>query len=586
VPVILRPDEREAIRRQAIAEYPSECCGVIVSRGEERRLIACRNIQDLQHARDPATFPRTSATAYYMDPTDSLRINRLLDDGWRLDVIYHSHPNTGAYFSETDRAQAMMRGEPTYPETTYVVVSVVGGGAAGAAAYRWSVADRLFQRVDAGDILDEHPGGGMRESRALFASAEQMIPGGVNSPVRAFRGVGGEPFFVARAEGATLWDVDGRAYLDFVLSWGPLVLGHAAPAIVEAVAAAAARGTSYGAPTALEVEMAQEITGAVPSMEMVRLVSSGTEAAMSAIRLARGATGRDLLVKFDGCYHGHADSLLVKAGSGGATFGIPDSRGVPAALAALTATVAFNDAEAVRQLFRRRGDEIAAVIVEPVAGNMGVVPPAPGFLECLREVTAHHGAVLIFDEVITGFRVARGGAQERYGVRPDLTCLGKIIGGGLPVGAYGGRRDLMSHVAPLGSVYQAGTLSGNPLAVAGGLATLRALRDPAAYGRLEALGALMERGLRAASEKAGIPLVVNRVGSMLTAFFCEGQVTDYASARKADTGRYARWFHGLRERGIYVAPSQFEAAFVSLAHTEADLERAARAATEVLVGLG
>jgi glutamate-1-semialdehyde 2,1-aminomutase len=328
--------------------------------------------------------------------------------------------------------------------------------------------------------------------------------------------------------------------------------------------------------------MAETITAAYPSMEMVRLVSSGTEAAMSAIRLARGATGRDVLVKFDGGYHGHADSLLVKAGSGGATFSIPDSRGVPAALAALTVTRAFNDIAGVRELFRQRGGEIAAVIVEPVAGNMGVVPPAPGFLEALREVTAEHGALLIFDEVITGFRIAYGGAQERYGVRPDLTCLGKIIGGGLPVGAYGGRREIMSHVAPLGGVYQAGTLSGNPLAVSAGLATLAALRTSGVYDRLERLGARAELGLTEAARKAGVPLTVNRVGSMLTGFFCEGPVTDWNSAKRADTKRYAAFFHAMLERGVYLAPSQFEAAFVSLAHSDADLEHAARAAGEAL----
>jgi glutamate-1-semialdehyde 2,1-aminomutase len=422
----------------------------------------------------------------------------------------------------------------------------------------------------------------MRDSKSLFAAAARVIPGGVNSPVRAFRGVGGEPFFVARGEGARIWDVDDRSYLDFLGSWGPLVLGHAAAPVVAAVAEAAARGTSYGAPTGLEVEMAETITAAYPSIELVRLVSSGTEAAMSAIRLARGATGRPLLVKFDGCYHGHADSLLVKAGSGGATFSIPDSAGVPAALAELTLTAPFNDLDAVRALFRERGREIAAVIVEPVAGNMGVVPPRPGFLQGLRELTQAHDAVLIFDEVITGFRVAYGGAQELYGVRADLTCLGKIIGGGLPVGAYGGSARLMNHVAPLGTVYQAGTLSGNPLAVAAGLATLRRLRDQGAYARLDALGAALEGGLRRAAERAGTPLTVNRVGSMLTGFFCAGPVTDYASARRADTKRYARYFHGMLERGVFLAPSQFEAAFVSLAHTDADIEEAARAATEAL----
>jgi len=425
----------------------------------------------------------------------------------------------------------------------------------------------------------------MSESKRLLDAASRVIPGGVNSPVRAFRAVGGAPPFIARGEGARLWDVDGRSYVDFVGSWGPLIHGHAAPAVVEAVTEAARRGTSYGAPTALEVEMAEAVTAAYPSMEMVRLVSSGTEAGMSAIRVARGFTGRDVIVKFDGCYHGHADSLLVKAGSGGATFGVPDSKGVPAALAELTLTVAFNDLDAVRDLFRRKGDAIAAVIVEPVAGNMGVVPPAPGFLEGLREVTRAHGALLIFDEVITGFRIAYGGAQERYGVHADLTCLGKIIGGGLPVGAYGGRRQIMSEVSPLGGVYQAGTLSGNPLAVAGGLAALRGLGDRRAYARLETLGARLEQGLRAGAEKAGVPLTVSRVGSMLTAFFCATPVTDYASARRADTARYARFFSAMLERGMYLAPSQFEAAFVSLAHSDADLDAAARAAAEALASV-
>jgi glutamate-1-semialdehyde 2,1-aminomutase len=422
----------------------------------------------------------------------------------------------------------------------------------------------------------------MRDSKSLFEAASRVIPGGVNSPVRAFRGVGGEPFFVARGEGARLWDVDGRSYLDFLGSWGPLILGHAAPTVVAAVTEAATRGTSYGAPTGLEVEMAEAITAAYPSIELVRLVSSGTEAAMSAIRLARGATGRPLLLKFDGCYHGHADSLLVKAGSGGATFSIPDSAGVPGPLAQLTVTAPFNDLEAVKAIFRERGREIAAVIVEPVAGNMGVVPPRPGFLEGLREVTRAHDAVLIFDEVITGFRVAYGGAQALYGVRPDLTCLGKVIGGGLPVGAYGGSRHLMNHVAPLGAVYQAGTLSGNPLAVAAGLATLTRLRDRDVYSRLEALGSELERGLRTGAERARVPLTVNRVGSMLTGFFCAGPVTDYASAKHSDTKRYARYFHGMLERGVFLAPSQFEAAFVSLAHTDADIAFAARAANEAL----
>jgi len=425
----------------------------------------------------------------------------------------------------------------------------------------------------------------MPSSESLFKTAQRVIPGGVNSPVRAFKGVGGSPFFVARAEGARLVDEDGRVYIDFLGSWGPLILGHAAPAVVEVLAETARRGTSYGAPTAQEVEMAERISRAVPTMEMVRLVSSGTEAAMSAIRLARGATGRDLIVKFDGCYHGHADSLLVKAGSGGATFGVPDSAGVPAALAALTLALPFNDLAAVSRALESRRGEVAAVLVEPVAGNMGVVPPAPGFLAGLRELCTRHGALLVFDEVITGFRVAFGGAQALYSVRPDLTCLGKIIGGGLPVGAYGGSRELMSKVAPLGAVYQAGTLSGNPLAVAAGLATLRALEDPVAYDRLERLGALFQRGITEAAAAAGIPVTVNRVGSMLTAFFSDGPVTDYASARRADTARYARFFHGMLERGVFLAPSQFEAAFVSLAHSEQDLQVTARVCREAMESL-
>ena len=425
----------------------------------------------------------------------------------------------------------------------------------------------------------------MSASESLFGRAQRVMPGGVNSPVRAFRAVGGSPFFVARAEGARIVDADGRSYLDFLGSWGPLILGHAAPVVVEAVSEALRRGTSYGAPTAGEVEMAEAIAGAYPSIEMLRLVSSGTEAAMSAIRLARGATGRDVIVKFEGCYHGHADSLLVKAGSGGATFGVPDSQGVPAALAALTLTAPYNDLEAMRRLFRDRGGEVAAVIVEPVAGNMGVVPPTSGFLAGLRELCTAHGALLIFDEVITGFRVARGGAQALYGVRPDLTCLGKIIGGGLPVGAYGGARALMSRVAPLGAVYQAGTLSGNPLAVAAGLATIRALAEPGVYERLERLGRQLERGMAEAAASAGIPLTVNRVGSMLTAFFTEELVTDYASAKRADTKRYANFFHGMLEQGVFLAASQFEAVFVSLAHTERDLDEAGLACRRALARL-
>ena len=581
--MLMTPAEVAAIKQQAVAEYPNECCGVILTRGAERRIVACRNVQDQMHARDPITFPRTARNAYYMDPIDALRLNRLVDEGFEFAVIYHSHPNAGAYFSETDRAQALIRGEPAYPGAAYVVASVIGREVKSLAAFRFSHASGAFERVDAGDLDASADAATTGRSRRLLADAERLIPGGVNSPVRAFRSVGGEPRFIARGEGARIWDVDGRQYLDFVASWGPLILGHAPPAVVEAVTVAAARGTSYGAPTPQEVELAAMVTAAYPSMEMMRLVSSGTEATMSAIRVARGATGRDLLVKFDGCYHGHADSLLVKAGSGGATFGIPDSRGVPAAVATLTLTLPFNDLAAVRELFRVRGGEIAALIVEPVAGNMGVVPPAPGFLAGLREITAAHGALLIFDEVITGFRVAHGGAQELYGVRPDLTCLGKIIGGGLPVGAYGGSRAIMEHVAPLGGVYQAGTLSGNPLAVAAGLTTLRALEDPKVYGRLDALGARLERGLAEAAEKAGVPLAINRVGSMLTAFFCAGPVRDYAGARVADAARYARFFHAMLERGVALAPSQFEAAFVSLAHSEDDIDVAARAAAQAMV---
>ncbi|HEX7215618.1 MAG TPA: glutamate-1-semialdehyde 2,1-aminomutase [Methylomirabilota bacterium] len=422
----------------------------------------------------------------------------------------------------------------------------------------------------------------MTGSDDLFERAQRLMPGGVNSPVRAFRGVGGTPFFVARGDGARVFDVEGRSYVDFLGSWGPLILGHAAPAVVEALTEAVRRGTSYGAPTPGEVEMADLIGRAVPSMEMVRLVSSGTEAGMSAIRLARGATGRDFILKFDGCYHGHADSLLVKAGSGGATFGVPDSLGVPPALAALTLTVPFNDLDAVRRQLDAHAEQVAAVIVEPVAGNMGVVPPAPGFLAGLRDLTTRHGSLLIFDEVITGFRVAWGGAQARYGVRPDLTCLGKIIGGGLPVGAYGGSRRIMERVSPLGGVYQAGTLSGNPLAVAAGLATLRALQTPGTYERLEALGARVERDVVEAARAAGVPVTVNRVGSMLTVFFTDGPVTDYSSAKRADTARYARYFHAMREGGVFLAPSQFEAAFVSLAHRDEDLAVAARAGREAL----
>lgn len=415
-------------------------------------------------------------------------------------------------------------------------------------------------------------------SDRLFAEAQRLIPGGVNSPVRAFRGVGGRPFFVARAEGARLFDVDGRSYIDYVMSWGPLILGHAPTRVRDALQAVLDRGWSYGAPTPGEVELAREITRAYPSIELVRLTSSGTEAAMAALRVARGFTRRERIVKFEGCYHGHGDSLLVKAGSGGATFGVPDSLGVPADLARLTLTLPFNDLDAVRAALEAHGREIAAVIVEPVVGNMGVVPPRPGFLAGLRELTARHGALLIFDEVITGFRLGYGGAQALYGVTPDLTVLGKIIGGGLPVGAYGGRREIMEQVSPQGGVYQAGTLSGNPLAVAAGLETLAALREPGVYETLEAKAATVEAGLREAAAAARIPVTLNRVGSMLTCFFTDRPVEDWSGAKTSDTRRYASFFHAMLERGVYLAPSQYEAAFLSLAHGDDELATTAAAA--------
>ncbi|MCS6953614.1 MAG: glutamate-1-semialdehyde 2,1-aminomutase [Bryobacterales bacterium] len=411
----------------------------------------------------------------------------------------------------------------------------------------------------------------LSRSQALFERAQRVIPGGVNSPVRAFRSVGGTPPFMVRGDGACLFDADGNAYLDYVLSWGPLLLGHRHPAIVAALEDALRSGTSFGAPTEREVELAEAIRQAIPSMEMVRLVNSGTEATMSAIRVARGYTRRELILKFDGCYHGHVDSLLVKAGSGVATLGLPDTAGVPGRFTDTTITAPYNSLEAVEQAFRKHGDQIAAVIVEPVAGNMGCVPPVRGFLQGLRAVTARHGALLIFDEVMTGFRLCYGGAQQLYGVQPDLTTLGKVIGGGLPVGAYGGRADIMAQVAPCGPVYQAGTLAGNPLAVAAGLATLRYLQaHPQIYGDLERRAAEL-----AAAAPAGV--TVNRAGSMFTFFFTDQPVTDYASARRADTERFARFFHFLLERGIYFPPSQFEAAFLSAAHTEEDVRRTAKA---------
>jgi glutamate-1-semialdehyde 2,1-aminomutase len=416
-------------------------------------------------------------------------------------------------------------------------------------------------------------------SRALFERAQRLIPGGVNSPVRAFRAVGGEPVFVSRAAGAYLYGADGAKYTDYVGSWGPMILGHAHPDVIRAVCDAAARGTSYGAPTELEVRFAETVRTLFPSIEMMRAVSSGTEATMAALRVARGFSARDVIVKFEGCYHGHADFLLVKAGSGAATFGVPDSAGVPSAVAASTVTLPYNDLGRLRDLFASRGKEIAAVIVEPVVGNMGVVPPEPGFLELIVDLCSKHGAVSIFDEVMTGCRVARGGMQERAKVRPDLTCLGKIIGGGMPLAAYGGRRDIMEKVSPLGPVYQAGTLSGNPVAVSAGLATIAKLDAPL-YARLEALGAALEAGMTAAIAKHGVVASVQRVGSMITVFFTRAPIRSWDDAKGCDTARFGKWHAAMLARGQYWPPSQFEAAFISGAHTEADVDATVQAARE------
>lgn len=418
-------------------------------------------------------------------------------------------------------------------------------------------------------------------SEKLFAEALQYLPGGVNSPVRAFRAVGGQPFFVERAKGCRIWDVDGNELIDYVGTWGPAILGHAHPAIVGAVQRAAEQGTSFGIPHPLEVTMARLICEAVPSIEKVRMVNSGTEACMSAIRLARGFTRRDKIIKFDGCYHGHADSLLVKAGSGALTFGHPDSAGVPASFTQHTIVVPYNDPDAVRAAFEANPGAVAGVIVEPVPGNAGLYLPKPGYLEFLRETTRVHGALLIFDEVMTGFRLAWGGAQERFGIRPDLSCFGKIIGGGLPVGAFGGRAEIMDCLAPLGPVYQAGTLSGNPVAMAAGIAALEELKNSDAYRQLEALGAQLEAGLRAAAEAAAVTVRLNRCGSMFCGYFTARPVHDVSDAMRSDRERFAKFFHGMLAGGVYLAPSQFEAGFISVAHTPEDIEHTVRAAAAV-----
>ncbi|MEO7032691.1 MAG: glutamate-1-semialdehyde 2,1-aminomutase [Polyangiaceae bacterium] len=427
----------------------------------------------------------------------------------------------------------------------------------------------------------QHASHGHSASEKLMERAERLMPGGVNSPVRAFRAVGGHPLFIARAAGSHVFDADENAYLDYIGSWGPAILGHAHPKVVQSVAEAAAKGLSFGAPTEAEVRFADAVIERYPSIQMMRCVSSGTEATMSALRLARGFTGRDVIVKFDGAYHGHSDSLLVKAGSGAATFGNPDSAGVPAGVVENTATVAYNDNAALTDLFNRDGARIAAVIVEPVAGNMGCVPPQPQFLETILELCARHGALSIFDEVMTGCRVDRGGAQGLFGMKPDLTCLGKIVGGGLPLAVYGGRADVMQRIAPTGPVYQAGTLSGNPIAVNAGLSTL-ALLDDSSYQRLEVLGSRLQTGLERALRDTSTPGVVQRVGSMLTLFFHRGPVRSWVDAAASDTKRFGSWHRGLVRRGVYWPPSQFEAAFISLAHTEEEIDSTVEAALGAL----
>jgi len=422
-------------------------------------------------------------------------------------------------------------------------------------------------------------------SEHLFAEALKFIPGGVNSPVRAFRAVGGQPFFVNRAKAAHIWDVDDNEYVDYVGTWGPAILGHSHPKIIKAVQQAAENGTSFGIPNPAEVTMAKLLCSLVPSVEKVRMCNSGTEATMSAIRLARGFTRRDKIIKFDGCYHGHADSLLVKAGSGALTFGNPDSAGVPAAFTEHTIVLPFNDLDAVKAAFSANQAQVAGIIVEPVPGNAGLYLPKPGYLEALRELTKSNGALLIFDEVMTGFRLAKGGAQERFSIRPDLSCFGKVIGGGLPVGAFGGRADVMDCLAPVGPVYQAGTLSGNPVAMAAGIAALEELAATDAYARLEKLGAALEQGLKAAAKSAAVPVQFNRCGSMFCSYFTSDPVHNLADAMKSDRERFKKYFHGMLAQGIYLAPSQFEAGFLSTAHTQADIEKTVTAAERVLKAL-
>jgi glutamate-1-semialdehyde 2,1-aminomutase len=421
-----------------------------------------------------------------------------------------------------------------------------------------------------------------KKSAQLFAQAQKLMPGGVNSPVRAFKSVGGSPVFISRAKGSHIYDADNNEYIDYVLSWGPMILGHAHPRVVKAIKAAVEKGTSFGAPTALEIELAELVMKAYPSIEKLRMVNSGTEATMSAIRAARGFTGRDKVIKFEGCYHGHADGLLVKAGSGGATFGVPDSRGVPKAYAENTITLPLNNMELLKRVISEEWQSIACVIIEPVAGNIGCVLPAKGFLETLRQETASHGIVLIFDEVMTGFRVAFGGAQARYKIKPDLTCLGKVIGGGLPVGAYGGKKEIMACISPEGPVYQAGTLSGNPVAMTAGIETLKILMKGDAYKKLEAKMKLLEHGLKDAAKKAGVPTKFYCAGSMFCTYFTDREVVDYDTAKLADTEKFGRFFRGMLDRGIYLAPSQFEAGFMSLAHSTVDINKTIKAAYETL----